>query len=62
MPRHREYVPQGVIPALLLPFHEDLSIDEAAFRTHLRDAAEGRRNFRGDHQCTCLGGRLLHIR
>jgi len=39
MPRHREYVPQGVIPALLLPFHEDLSIDEAAFRAHLRDAA-----------------------
>jgi len=39
MPRHREYVPQGVIPALLLPFHEDLSIDETAFRAHLRDAA-----------------------
>ena len=39
MPKHREYVPQGVIPALLLPFHEDLSIDEAAFRGHLRDAA-----------------------
>jgi len=39
MPRHREYIPQGVIPALLLPFHEDLSIDEAAFRLHLRDAA-----------------------
>ena len=39
MPRHREYVPQGVIPALLLPFHEDLSIDEPAFRGHLRDAA-----------------------
>jgi len=39
MPRHRDYVPQGVIPALLLPFHEDLSIDEASFRTHLRDAA-----------------------
>ena len=39
MPRHRDYVPQGVIPALLLPFHEDLSIDEASFRAHLRDAA-----------------------
>ena len=39
MPRHREYVPQGVIPALLLPFHEDLSIDETTFRAHLRDAA-----------------------
>jgi 4-hydroxy-tetrahydrodipicolinate synthase len=39
MPRHRDYIPHGVIPALLLPFHEDLSIDEAAFRAHLRDAA-----------------------
>jgi 4-hydroxy-tetrahydrodipicolinate synthase len=39
MPRHRDYVPQGVIPALLLPFHEDLSIDEEAFGAHLRDAA-----------------------
>ena len=33
------YVPQGVIPAVLLPFHEDLSIDEASFRSHLRDVA-----------------------
>ena len=39
MPRHRDYVPQGVIPAVLLPFQEDLSIDEAAYRTHLRDVA-----------------------
>ena len=39
MPRHRDYVPQGVIPAVLLPFHEDLSIDETAYRTHLRDVA-----------------------
>jgi 4-hydroxy-tetrahydrodipicolinate synthase len=35
--RHRDFVPQGVIPAVLLPFHEDLSIDEASFRSHLRD-------------------------
>jgi 4-hydroxy-tetrahydrodipicolinate synthase len=33
------YVPAGVIPAVLLPFHEDLSIDEAAYRAHLRDVA-----------------------
>ena len=33
------YVPQGVIPAVLLPFHDDLSIDEASFRSHLRDVA-----------------------
>ncbi|MDH5538478.1 MAG: dihydrodipicolinate synthase family protein [Rhizobacter sp.] len=37
MPRHRNYIPQGVIPAVLLPFHEDLSIDEASYRAHLRD-------------------------
>ncbi|HYR33668.1 MAG TPA: dihydrodipicolinate synthase family protein [Burkholderiales bacterium] len=35
----REYVPGGVIPAVLLPFHDDLSIDEASYRAHLRDVA-----------------------
>jgi 4-hydroxy-tetrahydrodipicolinate synthase len=39
MPRHQDYLPQGVIPAALLPFNEDLSIDEAAYRSHLRDIA-----------------------
>src|SRR5919202_829118 len=39
MPRHPDYVPHGVIPAVLLPFHEDLSIDEKSFRSHLRDVA-----------------------
>src|SRR3954467_5527530 len=39
MPRHAQYVPHGVIPAVLLPFHEDLSIEEASFRAHLRDVA-----------------------
>ena len=34
-----EYVPSGVIPAALLPFHEDLSIDESSYRAHLRDIA-----------------------
>ena len=34
-----EYLPSGVIPAVLLPFHEDLSIDEASYRAHLRDVA-----------------------
>jgi 4-hydroxy-tetrahydrodipicolinate synthase len=33
------YLPAGVIPAVLLPFHEDLSIDEGAYRAHLRDVA-----------------------
>ena len=37
MSRHRDFVPHGVIPAVLLPFHEDLSIDEPSFRAHLRD-------------------------
>jgi 4-hydroxy-tetrahydrodipicolinate synthase len=31
------YEPKGVIPACLLPFHPDLSIDEPSFRKHLRD-------------------------
>lgn len=39
MPRHKNYVPHGVIPAVLLPFDGDLAIDEAGFRTHLRDVA-----------------------
>ncbi len=37
MPRHKTYVPHGVIPAVILPFHDDLSIDEAGFRKHLRE-------------------------
>ena len=39
MSRHPDFVPHGVIPAVLLPFHEDLSIDEPSFRAHLRDVA-----------------------
>jgi len=39
MPRHAQYVPHGVIPAVLLPFNDDLSIDEKSFRAHLRDVA-----------------------
>src|ERR1700690_922081 len=39
MSRHPDFVPQGVIPAVLLPFHADLSIDERSFRAHLRDVA-----------------------
>ena len=39
MPRYANYVPKGVIPAVLLPFENDLSIDEANFRKHLRDVA-----------------------
>src|SRR5438046_9264501 len=39
MTRDTKWIPQGVIPAVLLPFHEDLSIDEPSFRAHLRDIA-----------------------
>src|SRR5579884_1844184 len=39
MPRHAHYVPHGVIPAVLLPFTDDLAIDEKSFRQHLRDVA-----------------------
>ncbi len=37
MPRHANYLPHGVIPAILLPFNDDLSIDERSFRAHIRD-------------------------
>ncbi len=39
MPRYKHYLPHGVIPAALLPFHEDLSIDGPSYRSHLRDLA-----------------------
>jgi 4-hydroxy-tetrahydrodipicolinate synthase len=35
MGRFRDFVPAGVIPATLLAFHEDMSIDEAETRRHL---------------------------
>jgi 4-hydroxy-tetrahydrodipicolinate synthase len=37
MTRFKDWVPQGVIPAVLLPFRSDFSIDEAAYRRHLGD-------------------------
>ena len=40
MPRHAHYIPHGVIPAVLLPFNDDLSIDEKSFRSHLRDVTD----------------------
>src|ERR1700753_3696414 len=39
MSRVRDFVPQGVIPAVLLPFHDDPRSDERSFREHLRDVA-----------------------
>src|ERR1700694_3212898 len=35
----RPYLPHGVIPAVLLPFDNDLAIDAAAYRKHLRHGA-----------------------
>jgi 4-hydroxy-tetrahydrodipicolinate synthase len=37
--RSVEWQPAGVIPAVLLPFHADFSIDETAYRGHLRNIA-----------------------
>jgi len=39
MARHKSYNPHGVIPAVILPFDNDLAIDEPGFRKHLRDVA-----------------------
>jgi 4-hydroxy-tetrahydrodipicolinate synthase len=39
MTRHPAFVPEGVIPAVLLPFTDDLAIDERSFRAHLRQVA-----------------------
>jgi len=39
MPARTPFDPRGVIPAVLLPFHDDLSIDEPSYRAHLRDVA-----------------------
>jgi 4-hydroxy-tetrahydrodipicolinate synthase len=39
MPPRPNYIPHGVIPAVLLPFGNDLAIDEQSFRKHLRDVA-----------------------
>ena len=43
MPRFEDFEPTGVIPATLLAFNEDFSIDEASTRRHLREvcATEG---------------------
>ena len=39
MGRFKDFEPVGVIPATLLPFMDDFSIDEASMRKHLRDVA-----------------------
>ncbi|HYL33433.1 MAG TPA: dihydrodipicolinate synthase family protein [Stellaceae bacterium] len=39
MQRQPNFEPKGVIPACILPFRDDLEIDEGAYRRHLRDVA-----------------------
>ncbi len=39
MPRFKDYVPGGVIPATLAAFHSDFTIDENQTRKHLADVA-----------------------
>lgn len=39
MARFANYDPKGVIPACILPFRDDLSIDIASFKKHLLDVA-----------------------
>ncbi len=40
MSRFKDFIPQGVIPATLLAFNEDFTIDEAASRAHLSYVAD----------------------
>ena len=39
MTKFKDWLPEGVIPAVLLPFHADFGIDERSYRKHLRDVA-----------------------
>ena len=60
MPRFKDFEPKGVIPACLLPLHDDFEIDEAGYRKHLRDVAGGRRHQRAHCQRPRFGGARLH--
>jgi 4-hydroxy-tetrahydrodipicolinate synthase len=51
MPRIKDFHPKGVIPATLLAFNEDFSIDEASTLAHLRHVA----NVRGISAITVNG-------
>ncbi len=61
MPRHAHYLPHGVIPAVILPFTDDLAIDEKGFRKHLSDVAAGRGALRHHGECPFDRGRLLQL-
>lgn len=38
--KFKNHIPQGVIPAALMPFNADLSIDQGSLRKHIRDIAD----------------------
>ncbi len=40
MNKHPDFVPSGVIPALLLPFEDDFSIDAHGFQQHILDVCQ----------------------
>ena len=49
--KFKNWMPAGVIPAALLPFDTDFSIDVASFKQHISDLAARRWDFRHHHQC-----------
>ncbi len=62
MPRHANYIPHGVIPAVLLPFENDLSIDEAKLPQASARCRRGRGPLGHHHQRAFDRSRLLHLR
>ena len=62
MARHATYVPHGVIPAVLLPFDNDLADRRAELPQASARRRRGRRPLRHHHQRAFDRGRLLHLR
>ena len=62
MSRHADYLPHGVIPAVLLPFDDDLAIDESELPQASARRGGDRRHFGHHHQRAFDGGRLLQLR
>ena len=62
MARFRDYVPAGVIPATLIAFNDDMSIDEAETRRHLTYVAGDARHLRDHRQRALLRGACAHLR
>ena len=62
MPRHANYVPHGVIPAVLLPFENDLVDRRGEFPQASARRGRGRGPLRHHHQRAFDRSRLLHLR